>query len=168
MLLNHQSKFLTVKSFNKIILNWIELNSQRCLKWWHFVRSESTSQFLLWSNDNLIYQELISKIDLKWYAWLAKGCQYLYSYCCCEKCTRDSRSQNLGKILTRSYGLGPPWLQDYSEHLALIQVNDYALQQVITNEDQEWRGVHRWEDLNRGFLFIKRRDCQTLFSYNIL
>lgn len=43
----------------------------------------------------------------------------------------------MGKILTRSYGLGPPWLRDYSEHLALIQVNDYALQQVITNEDQE-------------------------------
>ena len=64
MLLNHQSKFLTVKSFNKIILNWIELNSQRCLKWRHFVRSESTSQFLLWSNDNLIYQELISKITI--------------------------------------------------------------------------------------------------------
>lgn len=29
-----------------------------------FLRSESTSQFLLWSNDNLIYQELISKITI--------------------------------------------------------------------------------------------------------
>ena len=43
----------------------------------------------------------------------------------------------MGKTLTRSCRLNPPWLRDYSEHLALIQVNDYALQQVITNEDQE-------------------------------